>query len=133
MEEGRKAWRLREMNKITKFLIIAFLALFSAGCDMFITKPNPLIGYYRVSDTYGSKAGYFYYCLEDNGYFVLVQTGGTESDESIVFEGVWDYSLNHFDFFNASGSIRLHVTSIHNYEGTAGLALSYENRNNTRK
>ena len=116
------------MNRIKAFIVILSVTVLSA-CNMFVTNPNPLIGYYRVSDTYGSKAGRFYYSLEENGYFVLVQPGGQNSDEQIVFEGVWAYSLSHFDFFQASGTINLHVSSVDNFDGTAGLALSYEEGN----
>ena len=90
------------MNRF-RVVLIAFFSVALASCSMFVTNPNPLIGYYRISDTYGSKAGLFYYGLEADGYFVLVQPGGQNSDEQIVYEGVWEYSLTHFDFFQASG------------------------------
>ena len=38
--------------------------------------------------------------------------------------------MSNFDFFNASGSLDLHVTSVHNAAGTAGLALSYAEGDN---
>ena len=117
------------MNK--RLLIISMITLFFfASCNMFVTNPNPLIGCYKVSDTYGSKAAYYYYVIEDNGYFLLWQSGGSTSSTSVVYEGVWDLSMTSFDFFNASGTIKLHVTSLHNSEGTGGLSLSSEEENN---
>lgn len=117
------------MNK--RLLIISVLILFVfASCNMFVTNPNPLIGCYKVSDTYGSKAAYYYYVIEDNGYFLLWQSGGSTSSTSVVYEGVWEMSMTSFDFFNASGTLKLHVTSLHNSEGTGGLSLSSEEGKN---
>lgn len=117
------------MNK--RLLIISIIILFVfASCNMFVTNPNPLIGCYKVSDTYGSKAAYYYYVIEDNGYFLLWQSGGSTSSTSVVYEGVWEMSMTSFDFFNASGTLKLHVTSLHNNEGTGGLSLSSEEGKN---
>lgn len=117
------------MNK--RLLIISVIILFVfTSCNMFVTNPNPLIGCYKVSDTYGSKAAYYYYVIEDNGYFLLWQSGGSTSSTSVVYEGVWEMSMTSFDFFNASGTLKLHVTSLHNNEGTGGLSLSSEEGKN---
>ena len=110
-------------------LVIAVLCLF-ASCGMFITNPNPLIGCYRFSESAASDAALYYLAIEENGYFIFVQAGGMNSNTAIIFEGVWEFSPSHFDFFNASGTIKLHVTSIHNAQNTAGLALSYTENNN---
>ena len=117
------------MNK--RLLIISIITLFVfASCNMFVTNPNPLIGCYKVSDTYGSKAAYYYYVIEDNGYFLLWQSGGSTSSTSVVYQGVWEMNITSFDFFSASGTIKLHVTSLHNSEGTGGLSLSSEEGKN---
>lgn len=97
---------------------------------MFVTNPNPLIGYYRITESEVSTAALFCLSIEENGYFILFQAGGLNSNESIIYEGVYDLSMSNFDFFNASGSLDLHVTSVHNAEGTAGLALSYAEGDN---
>ena len=111
-------------KKLLSVLIISLAVLFTS-CNQIITSPNPLIGCYRVSQTSGSKAGLFYYFLEDNGYFVLYQAGGANSNEFIKFEGVWYYTLNHFDFIDANGSLTLKVTQTDNANNASGLALSY--------
>ena len=117
------------MNK--RLLIISIITLFVfASCNMFVTNPNPLIGCYKVSDTYGSKAAYYYYVIEDNGYFLLWQSGGSTSSTSVVYQGVWEMNITSFDFFNASGTLKLHVTLLHNSEGTGGLSLSSEEGKN---
>lgn len=117
------------MNKKVILLLIAIPLLFSS-CNMFVTDPNPLIGYYRISESEVSTAALFCLSIEENGYFILFQAGGLNSNESIIYEGVYDLSMSNFDFLNASGALDLHVTSIHNAEGTAGLALSYAEGDN---
>ena len=117
------------MNKRILLLIISIVLLFSS-CNMFVTNPNPLIGYYRITESEVSTAALFCLSIEENGYFILFQAGGLNSNESIIYEGVYDLSMSNFDFFNASGSLDLHVTSVHNAEGTAGLALSYAEGDN---
>lgn len=117
------------MNKKVILLLISVLLLFSS-CNMFVTNPNPLIGYYRISESEVSTAALFCLSIEENGYFILFQAGGLSSNESIIYEGVYDLSMSNFDFLNASGSLDLHVTSVHNAEGTAGLALSYAEGDN---
>ena len=117
------------MNKKVILLLIAIPLLFSS-CNMFVTDPNPLIGYYRISESEVSTAALFCLSIEENGYFILFQAGGLNSNESIIYEGVYDLSMSNFDFLNASGSLDLHVTSVHNAEGTAGLALSYAEGDN---
>ena len=97
---------------------------------MFVTNPNPLIGYYRITESEVSTAALFCLSIEENGYFILFQAGGLNSNESIIYEGVYDLLMSNFDFFDASGSLDLHVTSVHNAEGTAGLALSYAEGDN---
>ena len=42
-------------------------------------------------------------------------------------------SMTSFDFFNASGTLKLHVTSLHNNEGTGGLSLSSEEGKNVKE
>ena len=116
-------------KKIFSIVILLIIVLFTS-CNQIITTPNPLIGFYRVSQTSGSKAGLFYYFLEDNGYFVLYQAGGTNSNEFIKFEGVWYYTLNHFDFMNANGTLTLKVNLTENANNSSGLALSYGEENN---
>ena len=115
-------------KKIFSALIILLVILFTS-CNQIITSPNPLTGCYRVSQTSGSKAGLFYYFLEDNGYFVLYQAGGANSNEFIKFEGVWYYTLKHFDFIDANGSLTLKVTRTENANNASGLALSYNEDN----
>ena len=117
------------MNKRILLLIISIVLLFSS-CNMFVTNPNPLIGYYRITESEVSTAALFCLSIEENGYFILFQAGGLNSNESIIYEGVYDLSMSNFDFFNASGSLDLHVTSVHNAAGTAGLALSYAEGDN---
>ena len=117
------------MSKKVILLLISVLLLFSS-CNMFITNPNPLIGYYRISESEVSTAALFCLSIEENGYFILFQAGGLNSNESIIYEGVYDLSMSNFDFLNASGSLDLHVTSVLNAEGTAGLALSYAEGDN---
>lgn len=117
------------MNKRLLLLIISIILLFPS-CNMFVTNPNPLIGYYRITESEVSTAALFCLSIEENGYFILFQAGGLNSNESIIYEGVYDLSMSNFDFFNASGSLDLHVTSVHNAEGTAGLALSYAEGDN---
>ena len=117
-------------KRIISIVVSVTIVLLISSCNMFVTNPNPLLGCYKVSDTYGSKAAYYYYVIEDNGYFLLWQSGGSTSSTSVVYEGVWDLSMTSFDFFNASGTIKLHVTSLHNSEGTGGLSLSSEEGNN---
>lgn len=116
-------------KKIFSIVILLIIVLFTS-CNQIITTPNPLIGCYKVSQTSGSKAGLFYYFLEDNGYFVLYQAGGTNSNEFIKFEGVWYYTLNHFDFMNANGTLTLKVNLTENANNSSGLALSYGEENN---
>lgn len=117
------------MNKRLLLLIISIILLFPS-CNMFVTNPNPLIGYYRITESEVSTAALFCLSIEENGYFILFQAGGLNSNESIIYEGVYDLSMSNFDFFDASGSLDLHVTSVHNAEGTAGLALSYAEGDN---
>ena len=117
------------MNKRLLLLIISIVMLFSS-CNMFVTNPNPLIGYYRITESEVSTAALFCLSIDENGYFILFQAGGLNSNESIIYEGVYDLSMSNFDFFNASGSLDLHVTSVHNAAGTAGLALSYAEGDN---
>lgn len=117
------------MNKRILLLIISIVLLFSS-CNMFVMNPNPLIGYYRITESEVSTAALFCLSIEENGYFILFQAGGLNSNESIIYEGVYDLSMSNFDFFNASGSLDLHVTSVHNAAGTAGLALSYAEGDN---
>ena len=117
------------MNKRILLLIISIVLLFSS-CNMFVTNPNPLIGYYRITESEVSTAALFCLSIEENGYFILFQAGGLNSNESIIYEGVYDLLMSNFDFFDASGSLDLHVTSVHNAEGTAGLALSYAEGDN---
>ena len=117
------------MNKRILLLIISIVLLFSS-CNMFVTNPNPLIGYYRITESEVSTATLFCLSIEENGYFILFQAGGLNSNESIIYEGVYDLLMSNFDFFDASGSLDLHVTSVHNAEGTAGLALSYAEGDN---
>lgn len=117
-------------KRIISIVVSVTIVLLISSCNMFVTNPNPLLGCYKVSETYGSKAAYYYYVIEDNGYFLLWQSGGSTSSTSVVYEGIWDLSMTSFDFFNASGTIKLHVTSLHNSEGTGGLSLSSEEGNN---
>lgn len=117
------------MNKRILLLIISIVLLFSS-CNMFVMNPNPLIGYYRITESEVSTAALFCLSIEENGYFILFQAGGLNSNESIIYEGVYDLLMSNFDFFNASGSLDLHVTSVHNAAGTAGLALSYAEGDN---
>ena len=117
------------MNKRLLLLIISIILLFPS-CNMFVTNPNPLIGYYRITESEVSTAALFCLSIDENGYFILFQAGGLNSNESIIYEGVYDLSMSNFDFFNASGSLDLHVTSVHNAAGTAGLALSYAEGDN---
>ena len=117
------------MNKRLLLLIISIILLFPS-CNMFVTNPNPLIGYYRITESEVSTAALFCLSIEENGYFILFQAGGLNSNESIIYEGVYDLLMSNFDFFDASGSLDLHVTSVHNAEGTAGLALSYAEGDN---
>ena len=72
------------MNRALK-LIAALMLFILSSCDMFVTEPNPLVGYYKVSDTKGSVAARFYYTLEENGFFSLSQAGGRNSSEFITF------------------------------------------------
>ncbi|MBO8435628.1 MAG: hypothetical protein IAA97_01435, partial [Spirochaetes bacterium] len=117
------------MNKRIILSMFAAILLLFSSCDMFIATANPLIGYYKVSDTYGSKAAYYYYYLAEDGMFGVYQAGGAGSSDEVVYEGVWEYSLSHFDFFTASGSIILHTTSFLGNSDTSGLSLSIEEGN----
>ena len=118
------------MSKRFILPLFALILLLFTSCDMFITTPNPLVGFYKVSDTYGSTAAYYYYYLAEDGLFSVYQAGGKGSSEEVVFEGLWEYSLNHFDFFTASGDVVLHVTSFHGNPDTSGLSLSHEEGKN---
>ena len=120
------------MRRIRAGIALIFIAaaLLFTSCGMFVTKPNPLIGCYKVVSSQASDAALFYYSIEENGYYALVQAGGLNSSTPIIFEGVWEIGLSHFDFFSASGTLKLHVTSVHNAENTYGLALSYADGNN---
>ena len=118
------------MKKIRTVLFSLLTMIIIVSCDLFVTDPNPLIGCYRFSESAVSDAALYYLAIEENQYFIFVQAGGINSSTPIIFEGVWEMSASHFDFFKSAGTIKLHVTSVHNADNTAGLALSYTENNN---
>ena len=91
------------MRKIILSSLLAVI-LVLASCNI-ITEPVPVIGNYLVKNRVGS-AGYIYcFSLKSDGTFTFIQRGGASTTETFIFKGTWTSSLNHFDFYSASGTI----------------------------
>ena len=85
-------------------LVSLLLVMLLASCK-FVTDPMPLYGNYLAKEN-PSSHGYIYcFTLRKDGTFSFIQRGGATTTDVFIFEGTWNASLNHFDFYNASGII----------------------------
>lgn len=85
-------------------LLLLSISFVFASCNI-ITEPNPLIGNYLVRNRVGSDGYIYCFSLKSDGTFVFIQRGGASTSETFIFEGTWNLSLNHFDFYSASGTV----------------------------
>ena len=91
------------MRRILTFALLSMILVF-ASCNI-ITEPVPVIGNYLVRNRVGSDGYIHCFSLKADGTFIFIQRGGASTTETFIFKGTWESSLNHFDFYSASGTI----------------------------
>ena len=87
-------------------ILLSALIILASSCGVsIITDPMPILGNYLVKSGVSSNGYIYCFSIRDDGTFTFIQRGGASTTETFIFEGTWSASLNHFDFYHASGTI----------------------------